>query len=129
MSDEIVFEGDEFTRGNTVSGALKAVARSPVADFLVRRQIVRSERHARWLAVFIAVLAIGLTAGSAKWAIAAVNATPSTKSYAEMTASERLELPAKHRLYLERIEREREAARDARARDRFRNVTGETKTE
>ncbi len=117
---DIVFEGDEFTRGKTRSGDVEVVARSAVAEYLLRRRFVKSERQARWIAASIALISVFLVVASATWATRALSATPSTKSFAEMNEAERRQLPVKHRLYLERVEQQRQEARDQRIRDQFR---------
>lgn len=117
---DVVFEGDDFTRGRTRAGEVTEVARSSVADFLLRRRIVRSERQARWVATSIALLAVGLVVASASWATQTLGASPSTKRFAEMTKEERGALPAKHRLYLERLDRAAAEAKEQEVRDRFR---------
>jgi hypothetical protein len=119
---EVVFEGDDFTRGRTRTGEVTAVARSSVADFLMKRNFVHSERQARWIAVSIALLAIGLVVASVSWATQTLGATPSTKRFAQMTAAERAALPAKHRLYLERLDRAASEEREREIRDRFRKT-------
>lgn len=114
-----MFEGDEFTRGNTRGGEVTAVARSSVADFLLKRRVVRSERQARWLAGFIALLAVGLVFVSASWATKTLGATPNAKRYVEMSSAERAALPARHRLYLERLQREADLQKEREIRDKF----------
>jgi hypothetical protein len=99
---EVVFEGDELSA--LPGEANLSVARSSVADFLVRSHVVKSERNAQFLAVSIALLSIGLVAGATIWATGA-GATVEAKPYALMSAEERDALPAKHRIYLERLER------------------------
>jgi hypothetical protein len=117
--EDIVFEGDEFTRCNTRAEEATSVARSSVADFLLRRRVVKSERQARWLAGFIAILAIGSVVLSATWATKTLGATPNAKRYVEMSATERAALPARHRLYLERLQREVEMKKEQELRDKF----------
>lgn len=121
-SSEVVFEGDDFTRGQTRGGESTLVAKSSVTDFLLRKHIVRSERQARWVAGSIAALSIALTVMSANWATRALGAPPAGKPFAEMTVAERAELPPKHRLYLEKLERAAAEAKEAEIRNRFRNT-------
>jgi hypothetical protein len=102
---DIVFEGDEFTRGNTRGGAVTEVAKSSVAEYLLRRRFVRSERQARWVAAGIAALSVGLVAASVSWATKTLGATPDGKPFSEMTREERAALPVRHRLYMEKLER------------------------
>lgn len=119
---EVVFEGDqEYTRGATRGGVSRVVARSSVADFLLRRHIVTSERQARWFAGLIAAIAVGLVAASASWAAKAVGAAPTALPYGQLTAAERALLPAQHRLYLERLKREADDAKERAIRERFRS--------
>jgi hypothetical protein len=119
---DVVFEGDEFTRGGTRGGEVTEVARSSVADFLLRRRFVRSERQARWAAASIAIIAVALVAASATWATRTLGAAPSSKSFAEMSAAERAALPAKHRLYLERLDRAEAEEKERAIRDRFKSA-------
>lgn len=102
---DIVFEGDDFTRGNTRGGAVTEVAKSSVAEYLLRRRFVRSERQARWVAAGIAALSVGLVVASVSWATKTLGATPSGKPFSEMTREERKALPVRHRLYMEKLER------------------------
>jgi hypothetical protein len=88
----------------------------------MKRNFVHSERQARWIAVSIALLAIGLVVASVSWATQTLGATPSTKRFAQMTAAERAALPAKHRLYLERLDRAASEEREREIRDRFRKT-------
>ncbi len=122
MNSEIVFEGDEFTRGQIRAEESALVAKSSVTDFLLRKRIVNSERQARWVAGSIAALSIALTAASANWATNALGAPPAGKPFAEMTAAERAALPAKHRAYLEKLSRAAAEAKEAEIRNRFRNT-------
>lgn len=119
---EVIFEGDEFTRGGTRSGDSSLVAKSSVTEFLLRNRIVKSERQARWLATSIAAISISLTVASANWATRALGAAPIGKPYAEMSAAERSELPAKHRIYLEQLQRAAAEAKELEIRNRFRST-------
>ncbi len=121
MDSEVVFEGDEFTRGQTRGGDSALVAKSSVTDFLLRKGVVKSERQARWVAGSIAALSIALTAASANWATSALGAPPEGKPFAEMSATERAALPAKHRIYLEKLSRAAAEAKEAEIRNRFRS--------
>lgn len=119
---DVVFEGDEFTRGRTRSVAATAVARSSVAEFLLHRRIVRSERQARLMAASIALIAVGLVVASASWATKTLGATPNAKRFSQMSAQERSALPAKHRLYLERLDRAANEIKEAEIRNRFKDA-------
>ncbi len=123
MATEIVFEGDEFTRGNTRGGEVTEVAKSSVAEYLLRRRFVRSERQARWIAAGIALLSVGLVVASVSWATKTLGASPSTKQFAEMTREERRALPTKHRLYMEKLERAAAEARERELLERGRSRT------
>lgn len=111
---DVVFEGDEFTRVSSRTDVSTVVARSSVADFLLRRRVVKSEREARWLAVAIALMSIAFVLASATWAGRSLGATPDAKPYAQMSAAERAALPVRQRLYLERLE---QAERDRQAEE------------
>jgi hypothetical protein len=120
---DVVFEGDEeFTRGSTRSGATSVVAKSAVAEFLLRRRIVRSERQARFLAASVATMAIVLVIAATLWTTRTMGASGPAKPYSRMTAAERAALPVRQRLYLENLERAAAEAKEEQIRSRFRPV-------
>jgi hypothetical protein len=118
MSGEVVFEGDEFSRG-TSGGTMTIVPRSGVVDFMMRRRIVRSERQARLVAAGIAVFTLALAVTSATWAARSLRLPP-PKPYAAMSTGERESLPLRQRLYLDRVEAARAEADAQKFQERFR---------
>jgi hypothetical protein len=113
---EVVFEGDEPVASRAFDGNLPT-ARSSVADLLLRSHVVRSERQAQWMAVGVALIAIGLVIGAAIWAGSALGSPDPAKPFSQMTEAERDALPIKHRVYLERLERAEREQRDRIMRD------------
>jgi hypothetical protein len=118
VAEGVIFEGDDFSRSGARLGAASVVARSSVADFLLRHRLVRSERQARWLAVLLAFVAFAGVIAAAGWAADRLRVAAPT-DYASMSPAERQALPLRERLYLEQVERERAAARDREARERL----------